>query len=94
MHMQVIHGGMRMNPTHNLLLPVSPRRQLLQRRFYIKRILPLFILRRVFPVYSPELTSREFAELLRFFLHFCQELGVLEGFERMEARFLGISWEE
>lgn len=44
MNMQVVHGRMRMNPTHDILLPVSPRRQLIQHRFRTKRLMSLPVL--------------------------------------------------
>ena len=44
MNMQVVHGRMCVDPTHDILLPVSPRGQLIQHRFHLKRLVSLLVL--------------------------------------------------
>lgn len=83
-----------MNPAHDLLIPVSSKRQLIRRRVHAERRLARLIQTRSLPIHASQLGGSQCAELLDLEPDFREELGIFEGVEWVETGFGLIAWEE
>jgi hypothetical protein len=83
-----------MYPTHDLLVPISPIRQLIWWRISMQSSLSRLFLRRFLPISAAQLGRCQFAEFLCFGLDLREKIGVFEGLEWVESVLGLVSWEE